>query len=149
MRIWLKSPIRGWKSLWHLGQRRFIGTLLVELSLPLDLESCFLFLTSLTLTPVQWRDQNFFRGGIEGKMRFWGGKNPKICQKWLSWTFFSSDWGASGGQSLRWGGEKCPMPPLMPPLLRCNSTIHNDAPLDVSFLSQGFPVIHINVESFQ
>ena len=33
--------------------------------------------------------------------------------------------------------------------LGCNSTIHNDAPPDVWFLSQGFPVIHINIEPFQ
>ena len=33
--------------------------------------------------------------------------------------------------------------------LRCNSTIHNDVPPDVSFLSQDFTVIHFNVEPFQ
>ena len=33
--------------------------------------------------------------------------------------------------------------------LRRNSTIHNDVPPDVSFLSQDFPVIHFNVEPFQ
>ena len=41
MCIWLKSPNRAWNSLWHLEQTRFVGTLLIELSLTLDLQSCF------------------------------------------------------------------------------------------------------------
>ena len=64
---------------------------------------------------IQWRHQNFFLGGVHrgGKMRFWGGKYPKICHKWLILAIFSSDrGGASGGkQSLRLRGE-CPYAPL-------------------------------------
>ena len=62
---------------------------------------------------VRWPEAapEFFCGGHRGgKMRFWGGKNPKICRKWLILTIFSSDWGASGGQSLQ-GGQMPPCPP--------------------------------------
>ena len=51
MHIWLKRPIRAWNSLLHLWQTtRFVRTLLVELSFPLDLRSCRLFSASLTLS---------------------------------------------------------------------------------------------------
>ena len=50
VRICLKSTICAWNSLWRLGQTRFVGTLLVELSMTLDLKSCLLFSASLTLS---------------------------------------------------------------------------------------------------
>ena len=49
VRIW-RSPIHAWNSLWHSGQTRFVGMHLAELLLALDLQSCLLFLTSLTLS---------------------------------------------------------------------------------------------------
>ena len=84
MRICLKSPILAWNSLWNLGQTRFVATLLVELSLTLDMRSCLLFSASLTLSDAD-----------------------------------------------------------------LTSTIHNNTPPDASFLSHGYPVIPINVETFQ
>ena len=55
----------------------------------------------------------FFCGGHRGgKMRFWGGKNPKSCRKWLILAIFSSDGeGASGGRASNWGAFP-PWPPL-------------------------------------
>ena len=50
-----------------------------------------------------------FCGGIEGgKMRFWGGKNPKICRKWLILAFFFllSGGGHRGGQNVILRGQK-------------------------------------------
>ena len=55
----------------------------------------------------QWRHQKIFCGGYRGgKMRLWGGKNPKNCPKWLILTIFSSDGGGGkwGGKSLQLGG---------------------------------------------
>ena len=62
--------------------------------------------------PPQWRHQKFFRGGeSRGKMRYWGGKNPNICQKWLILTiFFFWLGGQVGGRASDWGG-KCPHAP--------------------------------------
>ena len=62
--------------------------------------------------------RNFFVGGHRGgKMQFWGGKNPNICQKWLILTiFFLLTGGVSGGAEPPTGGHFPPMPPLMPPL---------------------------------
>ena len=59
----------------------------------------------------QWRHQNFLLGAPRGKMQFWGGKNPKICRKWLILAIFSSDWGkwGEGRASDLWANA--PMPP--------------------------------------
>ena len=55
----------------------------------------------------------FFCGGYwGGKMCYQGGKNPKICQKWLIWAIFFFWWGGGKwGKSLWLGGRECPMPP--------------------------------------
>ena len=56
----------------------------------------------------------FCGGHRGGKMRFWGGKNPKICRKWLILAIFFFWLGESGGQSLWLGGgqmPRCPPPP--------------------------------------
>ena len=59
----------------------------------------------------QWRHQNFLWGGHRGgKMRFWGGKNPKICWKWLILAIFSFWWGKVGGRSSDWVGQMPPCP---------------------------------------
>ena len=51
----------------------------------------------------------FFVGGhLGGKMRFWGGKNPKICQKWLILTIFFFWGGQVGGRASNW---RPPCPP--------------------------------------
>ena len=47
-----------------------------------------------------------------GKMRFWRGKNPKICRKWLILAILSSNGGGEWGKSLRLGGGKCPYAPF-------------------------------------
>ena len=67
----------------------------------------------------QWRYQKYFcREHWGDKMRFWGGKNPKICRKWLIFAFFSSNWRESGGRASDRGEGNTPYaPPLwMPPL---------------------------------
>ena len=45
-----KGQIHTWNSLWRSGQTRFVRMLLVELLLVLDLWSCLLFFTSVTLS---------------------------------------------------------------------------------------------------
>ena len=59
----------------------------------------------------------FFCGGHRGgKMWFWGGKNPKICRKWLILAiFFFWLGGQAGGQSFWRGGANAPMPPWCRP----------------------------------
>ena len=59
----------------------------------------------------QWRHQKkIFVGYRGGKMRLWGGKNPKNCQKWLILTiFFLLTGGGASGEEPPRGGQ---MPPL-------------------------------------
>ena len=70
----------------------------------------------------QWRHQKFSLWEVlRGKMHFWGGKNPKICWKWLIFAIFFFKWGwgireGSGGTASNGGGGKCT---LMFPLLIC------------------------------
>ena len=72
----------------------------------------------------------FFCGGHwGGKMRFWGGKNQKICRKWLILAifFFWLGGGQVGGRASDGGGQ---MPPCPPPLmlpLGHNGTLHNQS----------------------
>ena len=49
-------------------------------------------------------------GGVHrgSKMRIWGGKNQKNCQKWLIFGIFPSDRGRQWGQSLWRGGGDVP-----------------------------------------
>ena len=55
----------------------------------------------------------FLWGHRGGKKQFWGGKNQKICKKWLILATFSFWLGGMWGQSLRLGGgANAPMPPL-------------------------------------
>ena len=63
-------------------------------------------------------DTRIFCGGHRGgKMRFWWGKNQKICPKLLILAIFSFWWGRQGGaEPLTGGGANAPMPPLIPPL---------------------------------
>ena len=57
----------------------------------------------------------FLWGHRGGKMRFWGGKNPKICRKWLTLaTFFLLTGG--GAEPPTGGWANAPMTPLMPQL---------------------------------
>ena len=51
-----------------------------------------------------------------GKMRFWGGKYPKICRKWLILAIFFLLTGGKWGAEPPTGGHLPPMPPLMSPL---------------------------------
>ena len=68
--------------------------------------------------------RNFWRGASRGKLRFWGGKNPKICRKWLILAIFSSDGGQVGGGGAEplMGGCKWSMP-LHPWCCHCSDTI--------------------------
>ena len=67
----------------------------------------------LLFLPCSGGTRNFFVGGGHrgGKMRFWGGKNPKICRKWLILAIFFFWLGGKvgGGRASDWG-HLPPMP---------------------------------------
>ena len=87
----------------------------------IDFQNFWKFHFSPQFTPyicMQWRHQKFFCGGHRGgKMRFWGGKNPKICRKWLMLAIFFFWRGASGGGAEPPTGGAFPPPPVPPPPL--------------------------------
>ena len=66
------------------------------------------------LVPPLGGTRNFFVGASRGKMRFWGGKNPKICQELILLILAIYFFWRGKVQSLTGGGGNSPMPP--PPL---------------------------------